>query len=276
MGSGQYSKQIQQQQNQNSQAPGLPAVEQNNVAFGTRRRSCPKETALRISKQWTGSATRKKLLDYLCSPRASDRERLCLLEKRAQVQGPWGGPGGNRWPGRCAPVGRGARNSPCWAPRPCLSRPLCHHTHSSLVSLRSPAVWLEYPGNLPRPQSWLNPTWMMHFLPISLFFFFCYHPGCWPRSPIIPFLFKETAGRRSVHASAPAHPACAPGVSVASIELRMRWDPAGFAPSHQGRPEPWHTGSWKCSPPPTVGSPSCTGPPSSLLALRTYCVRALH
>lgn len=39
------------------------------------------------------------------------------------------------------------------------------------MSLRSPAVWLEYPGNLPRPQSWLNPTWMMHFLPISLFFF---------------------------------------------------------------------------------------------------------
>lgn len=40
--------------------------------------------------------------------------------------------------------------SPTALPLPAL---MSSHTHSSLVSLRSPAVWLEYPGNLPRPQS---------------------------------------------------------------------------------------------------------------------------
>lgn len=42
-------------------------------------------------------------------------------------------------------------------------------THIS--SLMSPeALRLAgYPGKLPRPQSGVNPTWMMHFLPISFF-----------------------------------------------------------------------------------------------------------
>ena len=78
-------------------------------------------------------------------------------------------------------------------------------------------------------------TTLIIYLSISLsstnfLFFCCYHPGCWPHSPIIPFLFKETTGRRSFHASAPARPACAPRVRAAGTELRTCWDPTRHPP----------------------------------------------
>lgn len=45
----------------------------------------------------------------------------------------------------CASGLGGVRGSLSRAPRPCLSLPSCHHTHSSLASLRGPASgWMSW------------------------------------------------------------------------------------------------------------------------------------
>ena len=186
---------------------------------------------------------------------------------------PWGGPGGNGWPGRCAPVGWGARDSPCWAPRPCLSLPLCHHTHilAWCLSEALPSGWNTL-GTCPGHRAdWIQLGWCIFY---QFPFFLLLPPRMLASLTNHPILVQgnhrtEELPRLCTCSSC----LCAQGESGryrAADVLRPH-----VAPSpRQRRPEPWHAGSWKCSPPPTAGSPSCTGPPSSLLSLRS--VRALR
>lgn len=90
--------------------------------------------------------------------------------------------GGRQWAGDQGPPGL--------SPVAC---PLRHHTRCSLVSLSGPASgWISWePAQATElSSSNLDDAFSTNFL-------FCYHPGCWPCSPITLFWCKETTEPRS-------------------------------------------------------------------------------
>lgn len=71
--------------------------------------------------------------------------------------------------GKVCATGLGVRGGLHWVPMTLPLTPLYVITHILALHLSEALYLAGYPGNLPRPQTWVNPTWMMHFLPIPFF-----------------------------------------------------------------------------------------------------------
>lgn len=124
---------------------------------------------------------------------------------------------------------------------------LCHHTHSSLVSLRSPAVWLEIPWEPAQATELTESNLADAFSAISFFLLL-------PPRMLASLTNHHSCSRKPQDggASTPLH--------LLVLLVRPGWErpvqSCGRAETPRSTPSPRQggqslgVGSWKCSPPP--------------------------